>query len=202
MAQWKSADQANGAPIWAAAQLKVTPNTGNQTALYGNTTSGGFIAGETIGVYGVSAAEAAAQLGKIAHSGWVLRKVGSGGRANRIQTEVLVAGGISSDGENTAFPEATITILTQPSSTSANATTTVTFTVVAAVAPVTVSPTYAWTYANGDSLATGANVGNTTQATLTVNTEVQNANASFKVRVMATGATNATSSNATLTITA
>lgn len=43
---------------------------------------------------------------KPAHTGWVLRTVGSGGRAGRIQTEVLVAGGISGDAaDDDTYPE-------------------------------------------------------------------------------------------------
>lgn len=41
-----------------------------------------------------------------AHTGWNLRTVGSGGRAGRIQYETLVAGGITSDGEDTIFKDA------------------------------------------------------------------------------------------------
>lgn len=40
-----------------------------------------------------------------AHTGWVLRTVGSGGRAGRIQYETLVAGGITSDAEDTIFKD-------------------------------------------------------------------------------------------------
>lgn len=42
----------------------------------------------------------------VAHSGWVLRKIGSGGRAGREFNEVLVAGGITSENtsSNTVFP--------------------------------------------------------------------------------------------------
>lgn len=35
--------------------------------------------------------------GSVAHTGWVVRKEGTGGRAGRVQTEVLVAGGIVTD---------------------------------------------------------------------------------------------------------
>jgi len=43
---------------------------------------------------------------KPAHTGWVLRTVGSGGRSGRVQTEVLVAGGITSDAsDDTEYPE-------------------------------------------------------------------------------------------------
>ena len=42
--------------------------------------------------------------GKGFHAGWVVRKVGSGGRAGRVQYETLVAmGTISTDAENTIF---------------------------------------------------------------------------------------------------
>jgi hypothetical protein len=57
MAQWGKNDAANNAPIWAAQQLKVAPNTANRDALFGNGTSNGFIAGTTTGVYGISASE-------------------------------------------------------------------------------------------------------------------------------------------------
>jgi len=39
----------------------------------------------------------------VAHTGWVLRTEGSGGRAGRVQYEVLVAGGITSDGSDDQF---------------------------------------------------------------------------------------------------
>ena len=58
-------------------------------------------------IFGVDTTEAgvAGNGKKVAHSGWVLRKVGSGGRAGRVQFETLVATGtISGDAENTVFP--------------------------------------------------------------------------------------------------
>lgn len=43
----------------------------------------------------------------VAHAGWVLRREGTGGRAGRVQTEVLVAGGIKTDAaDDTYFPDA------------------------------------------------------------------------------------------------
>lgn len=41
----------------------------------------------------------------VAHTGWNIRTVGSGGRAGRIQYETLVAGGITTDGEDTIFKD-------------------------------------------------------------------------------------------------
>jgi hypothetical protein len=40
-----------------------------------------------------------------AHTGWVLRREGTGGRAGRVTIETLVACGITSDAEDTNFPE-------------------------------------------------------------------------------------------------
>jgi hypothetical protein len=42
----------------------------------------------------------------VSHSGWVLRREGSGNRAGRVTYEVLVAGGVSSDGsDDTQLPD-------------------------------------------------------------------------------------------------
>lgn len=72
MSLWGSNDQADNAPKSAVDDKS---NTG--TDQFGNT------------VFGVDAAEVAA--GTAAHSGWVRRTEGTGGRAGRVQEEVLVA---------------------------------------------------------------------------------------------------------------
>ena len=41
----------------------------------------------------------------IAHTGYVVRREGTGGRAGRVHYEVLVAGGISNDSEDTVLPD-------------------------------------------------------------------------------------------------
>lgn len=211
MAQWGNTDDAANSVLWAASQLNKPANTGNQTALFGNSTADAFITGVTVGQYGVdvnevTAARAEGTGDRAAHAGWVLRTVGSGGRTGRTQTEVLVAMSTittGSDAEDAVYEDAFITITTQPSNATANTTASeeATFTVVATVAPLGTALTYAWTYANGDAIQAGANVGNTTQTTLTVNSAVETANVAYKVTVSATGADNAVSSNATLTIT-
>lgn len=205
MAQWGNTDDAANSVLWAASQLNKPANTTNQTALFGNTTADAFVTGATIGQYGVGVQEAQAN-GDLTHSGWILRREGSGGRAGRVTHEVLVAGGytFTSDASDDAvLPDYVIRITSQPANTTANTTDSenATFTVVGASKPAGATLAYAWTYANGGVIATGANVGNTTQATLTVNSAVQTTNASFKVVVSTTGGANATSSNATLTIT-
>lgn len=77
------------------ANIALTAATGDST-----TANGATFRGET--------ARATATIGGaknkgIPHTGWVLRTEGSGGRAGRVQYEVLVAGGIVSDGSDDAI---------------------------------------------------------------------------------------------------
>ena len=97
MSSWGKYDNAANAPYWAVNSTIVknnpqqsAPTAANVALLYGNTTADVYIAGETIGLFGVDAEEAAANH-KVAHAGWVLKTTGSGQRAGRIQQEVLVA---------------------------------------------------------------------------------------------------------------
>lgn len=203
MSQWKMDDSAANSVSWAVAQFKKTPNTSNRDAFYGNTTANAFVAGATVGQFAADSNEVAANPA-IPHSGWVIRTEGTGGRAGRVHYEVLVAGRITSDGsDDTVLPDYKLRITTQPLSNTANtsAAENATFRVVAASTPAGATLTYAWTYANGTTLASGANVGTTTSANLVVNSAVVTTNTSFKVTVGATGAANVVSSNATLTIT-
>jgi hypothetical protein len=204
MAQWGTNDVASNSVIWAPTSVKVAPTRAAANLLYGNTTANAYAAGVTIGMYGVSGAEVTANGGSIAHSGWALRTEGQGGRAGRVQYEVLVAGGMSGDAsDDTVLPDFRIDIVTQPSGDTANTSAgeDATFTVVAVTAPAGGTIGYQWTYANGDTIQVGANVGTTTTATLTVNSAVETANVDFKVEMSVSGGANVTSSNATLTIT-
>lgn len=203
MSQWKMDDSAANSVNWAVAQVKRTPNTANRNAFYGNTTANAYFDGATVGQFAADANEVAANPA-IPHTGWTIRTVGSGGRAGRVQFEVLVAGGITSDGsDDTQMPDYRLRITSQPVGNTANTSAgqQATFRVVAASTPPGATLTYAWTYANGDALATGANVGTTTAANLVVNSAVVTTNTSFRVTVGATGAASVVSSNAVLTIT-
>ena len=72
-------------------------STGSRAAvdvgMFGNTTQNAFRQGQAVGVFGIDAVEMGVTKTGAAHAGWVLRTVGSGGRAGRVQTEVLVAMG-------------------------------------------------------------------------------------------------------------
>lgn len=78
MSSFGKRDQYSDAPKFVVDSA--TGETGQQQ--FGNT------------VFGVDADEVTASNGRVAHTGWVRRVEGTGGRNGRIQEEVLVAGGI------------------------------------------------------------------------------------------------------------
>lgn len=209
MAQWGNTDDAANSVLWAAAQLKLPANTGNQTALFGNTTADAFITGATIGQYGVAEGEAqAARAGantKAAHAGWVLRTVGSGNRAGRVHNEVLVAmGTITGDAEDVRFPDYKILITAQPSSATGDISNNdiVAFTVVAATIPTGGTLGYKWQKYGGSSFANITDAGaysNSATATLSVLANTASDGEIYRVQVSVTGGPNVFSTNATLT---
>ncbi len=208
MSQWKNDDSAANSVLWGVAQYNKVANAANRDAFYGNTTANAYANGITVGQYGVDTSEVsavrAAGEARPAHAGWVVRTEGQGGRAGRIQHEVLVAmGSMTGDAEDTAFPDYAIRISSQPVGNTANTTNSenATFRVVAASVPAGATLTYAWTFANGDTITASSNVGVTTAANLVINSASQTTNASYKVTISTTGADSVTSSNATLTIT-
>lgn len=88
---WGNKDEAKSAPIFAPAYVNKGISEENAEGLYEtDTTVVGSGTGATVGVYATTASEMASATG-VAHAGWNLVKTGTGGRAGRIQTEVLVA---------------------------------------------------------------------------------------------------------------
>lgn len=215
MANWGNTDDAANSVLWATTQAKLTPNTDNQANLYGNTTADAFITGETLGQFGVSGAEAQALRAgantKVAHAGWVLRTVGSGGRAGRVQNETLVAmKTIGTDGSDDAvLPDYKLSIVTQPSNATVNSSSTsnvATFTVVAASVPAGAGLVYKWQKWGGSSFADITDAGaysNSATASLVVLANAASTGEIYRVQVSnaSSGAANAVSSNAVLTIT-
>lgn len=193
--------------------------------MFGNTTQNAFIPGVAVGVFGVDMnemQETRAQHGaRPAHAGWVLRTVGSGGRAGRVQYETLVAMGslgaqsaaygtaaLVSDAEDTIFPDALVTIATQPANTSANSSNNqqATFTVGVTTVPSTATPTYLWYYSTngGTSYATTVGVtgfSNQTTASLKANANTILNNTLVKAVVSVTGGASVNSAAAKLTVT-
>ena len=222
MSSWGNNDNAANAPYWAvnstivnAADVKsinAAPTAANVALLYGNTTPDVYTVGETIGLFAVDANEAAVG-GK--NSGWVLRTTGSGGRANRVQEEVLVAiSNFNGDNEDTTYQDAIITIGTNPSANLVQygGGRVASFTVAASItsgntaAPLTYqwqrSATLGGSYVNVSN-GTPANTtysGGTT-ATLTVTPTFTDANSNYyRVTVSATGTGASTTSTPVILI--
>lgn len=211
MANWGNTDDAANSVLWATTQVKLTPNTDNQANLFSNTTADAFITGLTVGQFGVSGGEAQALRAgantKVTHAGWVLRTVGSGGRAGRVQNETLVAmKTITGDAEDAVIPDYMLSITTQPSNASGNSTNNdiTTFTVAAASVPSGATFTYKWQKWGGASFANITDAGaysNSSTATLSVLANVASNGEIYRVQVGAAGAANVVSTNAVITIT-
>jgi hypothetical protein len=197
MALWSNTDANTSAPKFAPASgLGVAANG---STLFSNTTQDVFVTGAALGVFGVDTTEQqATTTAKGGHAGWVLRKVGSGGRAGRVQVETLVAmGSMSGDDEDVAYPDYRIEILTQPQNASNTAGNTASFSVGAQTVPTGGSLSYQW-YVDEDGAGSGALITGATNTTLSL-TNIATSNVYYAV-VSVTGGNDVTSANATLTV--
>jgi hypothetical protein len=178
MSSWGNNDNAANTPLWSVARVNKFVNTANQTLLYANTTANAFAStladgsirnnNLTIGVFGVDVQEAVSYQGTTnphaPHAGWVLRTVGSGGRAGRVTNETLVAfSRIKGDGDAQVFPNVSITLVTTGNkSVLANATyfaNTTSFTVTPTLAGNTAATlTYQWQYNNASGTYNWASI--------------------------------------------
>lgn len=177
MSSWGNNDNAANAPYWAvnstiahASPSRATPTAANVALLYGNTTPDMYITGETIGLFGVDAQES--KVNHAAHSGWVLKTTGSGGRAGRVQEEVLVAlSNMIGDGDAQIFANVAITLAAIGSKSvyanTSNANTAV-FTVTPTLTGNTAAAlTYQWQVDNASGSLGWTNVANGTPANTT-----------------------------------
>lgn len=224
MSSWGNNDNAANAPYWAvnstivnaenARSIAAAPTAANVALLYGNTTADVYTAGETIGLFGVDAQESLATHAQ--HTGWVLRTTGSGGRAGRVQHEVLVA--LSemkgADGDAQQYPNVAITISGPESAYSVIANTgfnnvSILSITTSLAGNTSATLTYQWQYDNSGTWANiPANTANVRYANATTPSlhirPADNTTANGELyRVVVTAAdqgVTATSANATLTI--
>ena len=233
MSSWGNYDNAANTPLWAVnasivkaapAEAHAAPTRTNVTYLFGNTTPNAYIAGDTIGLFGVDKFETAVDT-KVAHQGWVLRTEGSGGRAGRVQQEVLVALNMNTeDDEDSTYLDSIITISSQPATvrgpvsaaSDANAQYSVTASITSGntAAPLTYiwqasnNSGGAWTTItngtkNGAAVPPNTIISGATSATLTVDpTNTDANNYVFRAVVSAASAASVTSSNGRILITA
>lgn len=143
MPLWGKKDLANNSPQFVGALVKISANTNNRDRMFGNTAANVFVSKATIGVFGADKNEVAATPG-VAHSGWQLRTVGSGGRAGRVTYETLVAlRNITTDNEDAVLFDALIKIISQPGNKSAANNSNAYFSVNASIVP-SGTITYRW----------------------------------------------------------
>lgn len=144
-------------------------------------------------------------------AGWILRKTYTDMHGNtRDKREILVAmSSISGDAEDAVYPDAIVTLVTQPSSVTANvevANGATSFTVVATVDPTSAILVYRWQEAANANVAFAdlTNTGvytNTSAATLNIANTAGLNEYLYRVQISATGVTaNTVSANATLTV--
>lgn len=224
MSSWGNYDNAANAPYWAVnstivnvlqtKQQASAPTAANVALLYGNTSANVYTSRETIGLFMADRYEVDAAASAIPATGWVLKTEGQGGRAGRVQWEVLaVVANVQND--TAATEDATLrdAVITTSAPTGvmyvAGAGNNGTFSVTTSVDPASATLTYLWQVSTdgGSNYATAANgvtanttyVGNTTNA-LTVYATAKDAN-TYLYRVQIT-ATNPIANSNTSTTTA
>lgn len=170
MSSWGNNDNAANAPYWAVnstiinvaetEQWHSAPDATNVAVLYANTSANVWTDRQTVGLFGVDAQEVGALEGSAhrgLHTGWVLRTTGQGGRAGRIQEEVLVAlntlNADGKDGDAQTYANVAISI-TGPSDASIVSSSTyanlATFAISTSLTGNTSAAlTYQWQYLNG-----------------------------------------------------
>ena len=224
MSSWGNNDNAANAPYWAVnstimkaagASGHAAPTAANVALLYANTTANVYIQDTTIGLFGVDGQESLVTHAQ--HTGWILKTTGQGGRAGRIQNEVLVAmSTMNSDGDGQIYANVSIT-LTGPSSAQVGASSTNANSVIFTVSPALVGNTsatltYQWQVNSNTGALGWTSVANSTptntsyvggtSASLSVYPKTAAANA-YVFRAVVTAADQgviATSSNAIITI--
>jgi hypothetical protein len=112
MAQWGNTDDAANSVLWATTAVNKTPNTVNQTALFGNTTVGAFTAGEAVGQFGLDVNEISVAIGNTAVAQYVITNAGSGYAANAAVTVANTSGGANTLAANSTVSGGRVTALT------------------------------------------------------------------------------------------
>jgi hypothetical protein len=111
MAQWGNTDDAANSVLWATTAVNLTPNTTNQTALFGNTTVGAFVAGEAVGQFGLDATEIRVS-GNAAVQQYIITNPGSGYAANAAVSVANTTGGANTLAANSTVATGRVTAVT------------------------------------------------------------------------------------------
>jgi hypothetical protein len=111
MAQWGNTDDAANSVLWATTAVNLTPNTTNQTALFGNTTIGAFVAGKAVGQFGLDATEISVS-GNAAVQQYIITNAGSGYAANATVSVANTTGGANTLAANSTVATGRVTAVT------------------------------------------------------------------------------------------
>lgn len=116
MAQWGNTDDAANSVLWATAQVNLPANTTNQTALFGNTTVGGFnnngvAMNKAVGQFGLDVTEISVS-GNAAVAQYVVVNPGSGYAANAAVTVANSSGGSNTTAANSTVATGRVTAVT------------------------------------------------------------------------------------------
>ena len=192
-------------PAWAIANTSGVSATLKQAPKHLAAGSGATVQ-SVANIYGVDTTEAVAET---TIPGWVYVNEYTDMHGNpRKKNEVLCAiTSITTDDEDTVFPDTVITINTQPASRSDAAASAVTFTVVTSTLPVGTTVNHRWQRAaNANAsfvdLTNTGTYSNTSTATLNIaNNSLATSGSIYRVQLSAAGVTaNTVSANAILTI--
>jgi hypothetical protein len=140
-------------------------------------------------------------------AGWILRNTYTDMHGiTRVKNEVLVAmSSISGDAEDVVYPDAIITVLSQPSSNTGNTADAATFTVVASIDPAGTTINYRWQESDGANafvnLTDTGVYSDTNTDTLTISDNTGLDGYVYRAQLSATGVTaNTVTANAELTV--
>ena len=111
MAQWGNTDDAANSVLWATTLVNLTPNTTNQTALFGNTTVGAFVANKAVGQFGLDTTEIRVS-GNAAVQQYIITNPGSGYAANAAVTVANTTGGANIQLANSTVATGRVTAVT------------------------------------------------------------------------------------------
>jgi hypothetical protein len=111
MAQWGNTDDAANSVLWATTAVNLTPNTTNQTNLFGNTTVGAFTAGKAVGQFGLDVTEISVS-GNAAVAQYVVVNPGSGYAANAAVSVANTTGGANTLAANSTVATGRVTAVT------------------------------------------------------------------------------------------
>lgn len=117
MAQWGNTDDAANSVLWATTAVNLTPNTTNQTALFGNTTveawnNNGVAMKKVVGQFGLDVTEMNLAQSNAAVSQYIITNPGSGYAANAAVTVANTSGGANTQLANSTVTTGKVTAVT------------------------------------------------------------------------------------------